>query len=117
MYSDKEKQVFSGIGRTYDPLEVRRKLVIQSGGKWNDWVVQFNEGETELARSQAEELLVAAARTAFDVKPVSQKGLTDAAVLELLALYLEWLLTPSESVTSPSPMSQPCTDCPPPSIT
>lgn len=116
MYTPKEKQIYSypPAQVSADPLEVRRKLVIHSGNKFPEWVNQFNDGESELAKATAEDALVGLCRTAFGLQPIGKGGVCDAVVLELLAHYLEWLSTPSAQPINPYLISQPCTDCPPP---
>jgi len=119
MYSDKDRQVFRlpGTDLRYDPLELRRKFTLQSQGRLHALVDQFNDG-TEVEKAAAEGELVAAARAVFGLKPAAEKGGScDAAVLEYLAHYLEWLSKPSEPTIKAFPNSSPCTDCPPPSIT
>lgn len=116
MYSDKDRSIyqFPNSDLKIDPLELRRKLLIHSGGQFYEWVTLFNDGD-ELAQAQAEDQLVKAVRTAVSLQPATQKGgVCDATVLEYLAHYLEWLSTPFVAPTNLYPTVRPCTDCPPP---
>lgn len=120
MYTTSDRQIYShpGSDRKYDPMELRRRLVIHTEGRLNEWVAEFNDGESEYVRALAEEKLVAAARKSFELKPaVEAHGVTDQTVLDYLAHYLEWLSTPSVTTSSPRPIARPCTDCPPPRAT
>ncbi len=115
MTTDKNIYQLPNSTLRYDPLELRRKFTLQSQGKFSDWVDGYNDGETELDRAVAEESLVKLTRSVFGLKGVTEKdGVGDSAVLNYLAHYLEWLLTPSESNISPYLTTRPCTDCPPP---
>lgn len=115
MYTAKDREIyrFPDSDRSADPLELRRRLTIHTQGHLSEWVKLFNDGETDLERAQAEELLVTAARKAFDLKPVDQVGgVVDAVVLEYLAHFLEWLLKPPAKTTNSQRTSRPCTGCP-----
>lgn len=120
MYNPNDKQVyvFPGGDRKGDPLELRRKLTLLSGGKLSEWIDAFNDGEGEVIRAQAEDDLVRVSRSAFGLTAVAEKGgVCDAVVLEYLAHFLEWLLRPSAPTVKAFPTPCPCTDCPPPRTT
>jgi len=118
MLTDKRIYQLPNSALKFDPLDLRRRFTIQSGGKLSEWVDAYNDGETELERAVAEESLVKLTRSVFGFKAVTEKdGVGDEAVLEYLAHYLEWLLKPSEPPINPFLTSQPCTDCPPPVTT
>ena len=114
MYTTQEKTIYAGLdGRRFDPLEVRRRLTIHTGGDLHELLTVFNDG-TDLDSAQAEDKLVPAARVAFNFKAAVEGGTTDATVLEYLAHYLEWLSRPSVTNTATLPKTPPCTDCQPP---
>lgn len=78
------------LGRQYDPLPVYRKLVIESKGRINDLLADW-EAEDPLTSAVAEEELVRVARAAFALVPFSQpNGHTDSQALDVLANYLEF---------------------------
>lgn len=118
--TDKDKFIYTlpDGSRNYDPLVLRRRLLLQSKGKLNEWIALYNDAVEEADRLVAEEGLVAAARFAFELRPVSEGGgITDAVVLEYLSHFLEWLSVPVSLTTAPSPIDQPCLDCLPPDWT
>lgn len=117
MFSESARQIYAPaingneLGR-FDPLAVRRKLVIASGGELNSLIDTWEEqrdAET-VAAALAEEKLVAAARSAFSLKPISdENGVCDADVIELLADFLEYLAGKPET-HSGSPITSPCAE-------
>ena len=116
MYTDQEKAIFQlpNTQLRFDPLELRRKLVLHTGGQLHSLILNFND-DSELVSAQAEDALVRAGRLAFNLKPLTEKGgVSDATVMEYLAHYLEWLSAPSQPAIKLSLTSQHCTDCPPP---
>lgn len=114
MFSNTDIYSFPQLNLVGDPLALNRKLYIATQGQLRELVIQYNEGETDLDKARAEETLVAATRTAFNLAPVSRSGgVGDAAVLSLLSHFLEWLSTPVEQAPKPSLIGSDCTDCPP----
>ena len=111
------------LGRQYDPLPVYRKLVLESRGRINDLLADW-ESDDILLQTGAEEELVRVSRVAFQFTPFSQpNGHTDAQVLETLVHYLDYVAkkeqgpksgrtvqrsTVSAPVINPT---TPCSDC------
>lgn len=114
MYSDSERLCYSPsvggepIGH-YDPLAIRRKLVIATKGKFND-LLKRQQGDDELESAVAEEELVAAVRSAFSLPPLTPTGgVADADALDLLDDYLDYLGKP-QSADATEPTSPPPSD-------
>lgn len=117
MFSESARQIYAPqidgreIGR-FDPLAVRRKLVIASNGELNNLIEVWEDqrdAET-VAAALAEEKLVAAARSAFSLKPLGEEsGVCDADVIEVLADFLEYLVGKHET-HSGSPITSPCAE-------
>ena len=114
--TDKDKLIYRTPDgqRAYDPLTLRRKLLLASGNRLNEWVGLYNDALDELDALRAEESLVAAARVAFDLKPLTEEGgVPDKTVLEYLSHLLEWLSQPLNHSTAVRRIDTPCSDCPP----
>jgi hypothetical protein len=113
---DKEKQIYKlpDGTRSYDPLSVRRRLLLGSKNKFNEWVTMYNDGLDELDRLAAEGMLVETARTAMELPPLTApNGVSDKTVLEYIGHFLEWLSAPLSQSTPPKQIDTPCLDCPP----
>lgn len=107
------KNIFTFSDRSYDPIKVRRHLLIYSQNQFSDWVSKYNEG-SEVEQANAEELLISVSRKAFNLPEVTEQGgVDDGVVLDLLAAYLEWLSVGPSVSTETSRISRPCTDCHP----
>lgn len=116
MYSDAERAIYSPslggepIGH-YDPLAIRRKLVIATKGKFND-LLKRQQGDDELESAVAEEELVAAVRSAFSLPPLTPTGgVADADALDLLDDYLDYLKNSNgagDSEPNSSQLSESC---------
>lgn len=118
--TDTNKLIFTlpDGSKSYDPMAVRRKLLLASGNRLNEWIALYQEATDEMDRLRAEDNLIAAARAAFDLKPLTEPGgAADASVLEYLSALLEWLSPPSKQSSALTPTGTPCTDCPPASWT
>lgn len=116
MYSEAERSIYSPsrngepIGH-YDPLAIRRKLVIATKGKFNDLLKQ-QQGDDELEAAIAEEELVAAVRFAFALAPLTPTGgVADADALDLLDDYLDYLKNSNSAGDSEPNSSQPSESC------
>jgi len=97
--------------RSFDPLDVRRKLIIHTNGELTKLIDLYNDGD-ELNKAIAEDRLILATRKTFGLPPLSeQNGFSDETVLEYLAHFLEWLSKPSEINTNSIPKSHPCVGC------
>jgi hypothetical protein len=94
----------------FDPLAVRRELVISTGNRLNDLLDVFEGEGDELAKAKAERELAAAARSAFSLPPVTaQNGVTDAEGIGLLYDFLDYLgKGPATDVGSPN--TSPCVE-------
>jgi hypothetical protein len=116
---DKDKLIYTtpdGL-RSYDPLSLRRKLLLASKNRLNEWVALYNDALDEVDALTAEDSLVAATRAAFVLPPMTEpNGVSDKTVLEYLSHLLEWLSAPLSPMGVGSPIDRPCTDCPPPSF-
>ncbi len=120
MTADREKTIYKlpDGSRSYDPLSLRRRLLLESKNELNKWIAIFNDGVEELDRLAAEESLIVVARRAFDLKPLTEAGgVADRTVLEFLGHLLEWLSAPVSRTTQRSPEGTPCLGCPPPQST
>jgi len=97
------------LGR-FDPLAIKRRLVIGSEGKLNEYLDIYETG-SELERLAAEEKLVALTRTAFGFKPLAEAdGVCDADVIDVLGDFLEFLAKkpqPHSGSPTPSPCAEP----------
>lgn len=105
----------TGDGRlSFDPLSLRRRLLIESGNELNSLIALYNDAADPLEALKAEDRLVAVGRAAFGLAPVTQDGgVDDATVLDYLAHFLEWLSRPVNSQSPPMSIDTPCLDCPP----
>lgn len=98
--------------RSYDPLSVRRKLLLSSRNQLNQWIALYNDGIEELDRLAAEDNLIAVTRMAMELRPATEPaGVTDQQVLEYLSHLLEWLSAPVKKSTAPLQIDQPCLEC------
>ena len=112
MSKNKELYITPDNKFAYDPLNIRRRLLILSDNKLNDLIVTYNEGLSEIDRLKAEEELLRISRTAFGLPPLTpQGGVPDEAVLEYLGHFLEWLLLPSQPIVEQQRIDLPCLDC------
>lgn len=99
--------------RYYDPLAVRRAVVLASAGKYNE-AVAGRKGDDPVASAEAEALLVRAARAAFSlpaVDPATGAGWTDSQALDALGAFTRWLKAKKGSGQT-GRNSTPCTGCP-----
>lgn len=112
MSKNKELYVTPDNRFAYDPLTLRRRLLVLSDNKLNDLIAVYNDGESEVERLKAEDRLLQVCREAFGLPNFTpQGGVPDEAVLEYLAHFLEWLLTPSQPKAEPQRIDVPCLDC------
>ena len=117
MFSEKERQVYQcpETKRFYDPLSVKRKLVIAGKGQFNKAVAVYNGGAgTPEELAQAEGILVASGREALGmpaINPATGEGHGDASVILAVTAFTRWLRGKDGTVQS-GPNSAPCTDCP-----
>lgn len=89
-------------GRFYDPLRVRRDLLSRD----------FNKLVADRAANEGD--LVTVGRAALGLSEIDAEtgaGWTDAAVLDALTSFTEYLAGKDETAQN-SPTSAPCTDCP-----
>lgn len=118
MYSPEEREIYcclvGGRPRRYDPLVIRRRLVLESDGRFEAIRAEY-ESDDELLSLRAEDLLVRLARSAFDFRPItdteSPDEVTDADALETLYDWIEWMGKPSSAGDSPPNSSQPSESC------
>lgn len=93
-YAPEDKIIYtSPTNHRYDPLALKRKLVLASNGNFNSWLLQWTDDQTpEVNRAQAENAIVEAARAGFGLGSFEQdQGYTDAVVLAVVEDFLEWL--------------------------
>lgn len=118
MYSDAEKLIYcctvAGQPRRYDPLAVRRRLLVETGGQFESLRAEY-EGDDEAASLAAEELLLPAIRAAFRLRPIADAAhpdeATDGDALELLYDYLDFVGKPKSAGETPPTSSQPSDAC------
>lgn len=113
---DKDKLIYTlpDGSKSYDPLSVRRKLLLASKNQLNRWIELYNDAVEELDRLAAEESLIGVAREAFGLPPLTEKGgSADKTVMEYLSHLLEWLSVPVNQSFNPTSIDTPCLDCPP----
>lgn len=99
-------------GRFYDPLALRRSLVIGSKGRFNDSARDMRDPDP-VKSAAATETIVAAGRTAFGLDPIDSEtgeGVPDADVIEAVTAFTGWLAGKDETAQS-GPNSAPCTGC------
>lgn len=96
-----------------DPLDIRRKLIYATKGKFDDFLAQQDPEKTpekeEWERAAAEEALIKAAIFAFDFKPIDPQtgeGVTQAHMRDVLQLYLQWV-DQKKTTTEASPTTPP----------
>lgn len=112
MSKNKELYVTPDNRFAYDPLNLRRRLLILSDNKLNDLITVYNEGLSEVERLKAEDQLLQLCRGAFGLPAFTpQGGVPDEAVLEYLSHFLEWLLVPSQPKVEQQRIDLPCLDC------
>lgn len=118
MYSDAEKLIYcctvGGQQRRYDPLAVRRRLLIETAGQFELLRAEY-EGDDEMASLAAEELLLPAVRAAFRLTPIADAAAADEATdgdaLELLYDYLDFVGKPKSADATGPTSSQPSGAC------
>ena len=117
MFSEKERAVYTcpATSNCYDPLAVRRRLLIAGQNRLNEHFLVYGDKNAEASKKAlAEEAIVRAGRAAFDLKPIDPKtgeGIGDAKVIEAVTAFARWLRGKDSPVQS-GPNSAPCTDCP-----
>lgn len=112
MSKNKELYVTPDNRFAYDPLTVRRRLLVLSENKLNDLITIYNDSNSEVERLRAEDRLLQVCREAFGLPPLTaQGGVPDESVLEYLSHFLEWLLTPSQPKVEQQRIDLPCLDC------
>ena len=103
-FTDREKAIYTTPdGRAFDPLRVLHLLTVATGNRLSELVSLRNpdtqaggdvsaggRSQAAVEAARAEMQLADAARTVFGFGPF-ESGVTDAAVLETLYHYLEWL--------------------------
>jgi hypothetical protein len=91
--ADADKLIYESPAKAkYDPVALHRRLVLAGNGKLNDWLATWgDDAAAEVDVARAEEALVAAARTAFNLKPFdADGGSTDRDAIDALCHFLEW---------------------------
>lgn len=112
MSKNKELYVTPDQRFAYDPLTLRRRLLVLSENKLNDLINLYNDGQSEVDRLKAEDQLLQVCRAAFGLPAfTAQGGVPDESVLEYLSHFLEWLLTPSQPIVEQQRIDVPCLDC------
>ena len=110
MYSEAERQIYTpivnGRQRRYDPLAIRRRLLVESDGQFEAIRTEY-EAEDEVQSARAEETLLRIARAAFSFRPISDAEhadeVNDADTLEVLYDWLDWMGKPlPKDATLPS---------------
>jgi hypothetical protein len=113
MFSEKDKLVYSdpATGQFFDPLAVKRRLLLAGKGRINEAFAAYADPEKRLV---AEGVIVACGREAFGFAPIDPKtgnGVTDTKVIEAVTAFTRWLRGKGSPAQS-GPNSAPCTDCP-----
>jgi len=75
-----------------DPLACRRRLLKATGAKLDEYIDMQSDEDT-LKREFADEQLIAAVRSAFELEPINRdtgEGVTDAYCLDLLRQFVEY---------------------------
>lgn len=117
MFSEKDRLIYvcPATGGHFDPLAVKRRLLIAGKGVLNTHFLAWGDKTVDPAKKAvAEEAIVAAGRAAFGLAPIDQKtgaGIGDARVIEAVTAFTRWLRGKDSPVQS-GPNSAPCTDCP-----
>lgn len=92
IYTDKEKQIYTSPLKTqHDPIEVCNRLVVLSQGRWNVLCAAYFTPESELERAAAALELTKFARIVFGLKPLTEEGVGDGAVLEVVDHFMEYV--------------------------
>jgi len=96
-----------------DPLDLRRKLVYTTKGKFDQFLDDQDPEKTpdkqEWERAASEEAIIKAAIFAFDFKPIDPQtgeGVTQAYMLDVLRLYLQHVEKKNQNIEE-SPTTPP----------
>lgn len=123
-FQDHEKQIYSpqGSDKKFDPLAIDRNLVIASDGRLNDLLKQWrassdglgdvskdSQRNNAIQSAMAEEALARAARLVFGLPDFPD--CTDAAALEWLCDYLDYMEGKGQRGKTPPHSSESSPEC------
>jgi hypothetical protein len=120
LFTEQDRQIYTdpATGRKYDPLAVKRAITAATNGQFNVLVTAVS-GDDPARAADAQDRLIAAARSAFGLKPLDPdtgQGVLDAVAYEALIEFTRWLKGKGPRAQT-RPNSAPCTDSPAPSTT
>lgn len=93
IYTETEKQIYTSPLQTkHDPVDVSNRLIINSNGKFNEWLSVWQSTEADaVSRAVAALNIAATGRTVFGFKKLVDDGAGDGVVLEVVAHFMEYV--------------------------